>query len=160
MSQQFAIIVFGIIGTLVLINLFNPYLEIELDITPNRNEPEKVDPMWLYLLVYFPVMVIAGFMLMPLVYEEVDPIFKLVVIFISGINATLYLEVVIPLLEFAISNASIVFSHFIPVLLAFLVASVFTIIPFVLHVYVFLTFLTKKTLKKGKIDPSKKYYME
>ena len=95
MSNKDIIIIFGVFGTLVLANLVYSFATFSYEEGPGNSEEANEEK--LFFLVYVPIMALAGFMLFPLMYEDVSTSFKWAILTISGINIMLFLRFFIPL---------------------------------------------------------------
>ena len=153
-SKKSVIIVCGVLGTLVLVNLVYSFVSFTYEEGP-RNTSE-VNEESLFFWIYVPIMVIAGFMLIPLIYEDVSSSFKWYLLTISGINTILFLILFIPIILSILTAIPFDLDIFIAFILFFYICSFG--VPLALHMFVFITFLKKKTLKSKKFDSDKKYY--
>ena len=155
MFQKLFITICGILGTIVLANLYYPFIKIVEKECYDRIE--YYEPLSLYFMIYIPIMIVAGLMLMPLLYDEVTYSFKWSIVTISSTHTILMLKILIPPLLNVFSLDFTIYTGLDP-LFSILLLLGLIVIPFVLHISVFITFLRKQTLEQGTFYLYPKYY--
>ena len=174
MVQKGLIVFLGVMGALVLVNLYFPVLVLHSE-TFSIGFPLHcfdafcgghtvyfgADPdglVSLYYMIYIPIIILYSLLLLPIFYEEVGQTFRRTILIISGINAILILKVLIPGINFLRSVDLL--NGGLGVLLLNLFLFSLRLFPFFFNVIVFVSFYRKKTLEEGKYYLYPKYYPE
>ena len=174
MVQKGLIAFLGVIGTLVLVNLYFPVLKIHSE-TFSLGMPLHcwdafcgghtiyigADPnglFALYYLIYIPVFITMSLLLLPIFYEEVGHTFRKIILIISGINAVLLLIVLIPGITFLLTVNLL--NGGVGVLLVNLFLFSLRLFPFIFHLIIFTSFRKKEPLEAGEHYLYPKYYPE
>ena len=175
MIQKGLIVFLGVIGTLVLVNLFIPILKISSSATSSfypaictldslcssmsiYSGGDSDGLIALYYLIYIPLMILFSLLLLPIFYEEVGHTFRRIILIISGSNTILILKVLIPGIVFLWSVDLLTGGLGVLFLNLFLFS--LRLFPFLFNLKLFVSFHKKEPLEEGEYYLYPKYYPE